>query len=77
LTGNNHDRTAIAGYEGADDDPTMNRNLGTLQYQSLSLNVQNPLNDIMGGTRTMHPCYDGMATVAGLPSFGDGGQSGH
>src|SRR5438094_383510 len=30
---------------------TMNRGLGTLQYQSLSENVQNPLNDIMGGTQ--------------------------
>ena len=30
---------------------SMNRGLGTLQYQSLSVNVQNPLNDIMGGTQ--------------------------
>src|SRR5439155_643792 len=30
---------------------TMNQGLGTLQYQSLSINVQNPLNDIMGGTQ--------------------------
>src|SRR6266404_1518857 len=30
---------------------TMNKGLGTLQFQSLSENVQNPLNDIMGGTQ--------------------------
>src|SRR5207248_3184529 len=30
---------------------TMNRGLGTLQYQSLSVNVQNALNDLMGGTQ--------------------------
>src|SRR5262252_2836606 len=30
---------------------SLNPGLGTLQFQSLSLNVQNPLNDIMGGTQ--------------------------
>ena len=30
---------------------SMNAGLATLQYQSLSVNVQDPLNDIMGGTQ--------------------------
>ena len=58
---------------------SMNRGLGTLQFQSLSVNVQNPLNDIMGGTQDN-------GTQASVPPispdtwfvtiFGDGGQSG-
>jgi hypothetical protein len=54
---------------------TMNRGLGTLQYQSLSVNVQNPLNDIMGGTQDngTHAFNSGSWFVT---IFGDGGQSG-
>ena len=57
---------------------TMNRNLRTQQFQSLSVNVQNPLNDIMGGTQD-----DGTQAFNGhgagswfITIFGDGGQSG-
>src|SRR5207248_10352872 len=54
---------------------TMNNGLGTLQYQSLSVNVQNPLNDIMGGTQDngTHAFNSGSWFVT---VFGDGGQSG-
>jgi hypothetical protein len=54
---------------------TMNNGLGTLQYQSLSVNVQNPLNDIMGGTQDngTHALNSGSWFVT---IFGDGGQSG-
>jgi hypothetical protein len=54
---------------------TMNNGLGTLQYQSLSVNVQNPLNDIMGGTQDngTHAFSSGSWFVT---VFGDGGQSG-
>jgi hypothetical protein len=54
---------------------TLNNGLGTLQYQSLSVNVQNPLNDIMGGTQDngTHAFSSGNWFVT---VFGDGGQSG-
>jgi hypothetical protein len=54
---------------------TMNNGLGTLQYQSLSVNVQNPFNDIMGGTQDngTHAFSSGSWFVT---IFGDGGQSG-
>src|SRR5947207_9269560 len=54
---------------------TMNNRLATLQYQSLSVNVQNPLNDIMGGTQDngTHAFSSGSWFVS---VFGDGGQSG-
>jgi hypothetical protein len=54
---------------------TMNSGLATLQYQSLSINVQNPLNDIMGGTQDngTHAFNSGSWFVT---VFGDGGQSG-
>jgi hypothetical protein len=54
---------------------TLNNGLGTLQYQSLSVNVQNPLNDIMGGTQDngTHAFSSGSWFVT---IFGDGGQSG-
>src|SRR5205807_836060 len=54
---------------------TMNRGLGTLQFQSLSVNAQNPLNDIMGGTQDNGT----QAFNTGnwfVTIFGDGGQSG-
>jgi len=58
---------------------SLNPGLGTLQFQSLSLNPQNPLNDIMGGTQdngtqvfnANSPGLDWFVTI-----FGDGGQSG-
>src|SRR5262249_40602560 len=55
---------------------TENRGLGTLQYQSLSVNPNNPLNDIMGGTQD-----NGTHAITGrgtafVTIFGDGGQSG-
>jgi hypothetical protein len=54
---------------------TMNNGLATLQYQSLSVNPQNPLNDIMGGTQDngTHAFNSGNWFVT---IFGDGGQSG-
>jgi hypothetical protein len=54
---------------------TMSNGLGTLQYQSLSVNVQNPLNEIMGGTQDngTHVFNSGSWFVS---VFGDGGQSG-
>jgi hypothetical protein len=56
---------------------TMNRGLGTLQYQSLSVNVQDPLNDLMGGTQDngTHG-INGKNGSAFVTIFGDGGQSG-
>ena len=56
----------------------MNRGLGTLQYQSLSENVQNPLNDIMGGTQDNGThAYNGQGNGSWFVTiFGDGGQSG-
>jgi len=57
---------------------TMNRNLGTVQFQSLSENVQNPLNDIMGGTQDNGThAYNGHGNGSWfITFFGDGGQSG-
>ncbi len=54
---------------------TMNHGLGTLQFQSLSVNVNNPLNDFMGGTQDNGT----QAFSSGnwfVTIFGDGGQSG-
>jgi hypothetical protein len=54
---------------------SMNDGLGTLQYQSLSLNPANPLNDLLGGTQD-----NGTHAFSGgdwfVTVFGDGGQSG-
>ena len=63
---------------------SLNRGLGTLQYQSLSISAQDPLNQIMGGTQdngthaffsrsggTGKGSSDWFVTI-----FGDGGQSG-
>jgi hypothetical protein len=56
---------------------SMNRGLGTLQYQSLSVNVQNPLNDLMGGTQDNGTHGINGKNGSGFVSiFGDGGQSG-
>ena len=63
---------------------SLNRGLGTLQYQSLSLNVQDPLTDIMGGTQdngTHAFASKGRGNGNGnsnwyVSIFGDGGQSG-
>ena len=57
---------------------SMNRNLGTLQFQSLSLNVNNALNDIMGGTQDNGTqAFDGHGNGSWFVTiFGDGGQSG-
>jgi hypothetical protein len=57
---------------------SMNRKLGTLQFQSLSLNVQNPLNDIMGGTQDNGTqAFNGHGNGSWFVTiFGDGGQSG-
>jgi len=56
----------------------MNRGLGTLQYQSLSVNPQDPLNDIMGGTQDNGThAYNGQGSGSWFVTiFGDGGQSG-
>lgn len=63
---------------------SMNRGLGTLQYQSLSVNAQDPLNDIMGGTQdngthafTSKSNGNGQGNANWFVTiFGDGGQSG-
>ena len=57
---------------------TMNRGLGTLQFQSLSVNVQNPLNDIMGGLQDNGTqAFNGSGNGSWFVTiFGDGGQSG-
>ncbi|HEV3058911.1 MAG TPA: hypothetical protein VGY48_11735 [Vicinamibacterales bacterium] len=63
---------------------SLNQGLGTLQYQSLSVNVQNPLNDIMGGTQdngtqafTSKSNGNGNGNANWFVTiFGDGGQSG-
>ena len=57
---------------------SLNRGLGTLQYQSLSINLQNSLNDIMGGTQDNGThAYRGQGNGSWFVTiFGDGGQSG-
>ena len=63
---------------------SLNRGLGTLQYQSLSVNVQDPRNDIMGGTQdngthafTSKSGGNGQGNSNWFVTiFGDGGQSG-
>jgi hypothetical protein len=63
---------------------SLNRGLGTLQYQSLSVNPQDPLNDIMGGTQdngthafTSKSNGNGKGNANWFVTiFGDGGQSG-
>ena len=62
----------------------LNRGLGTLQFQSLSVNAQDPLNDIMGGTQdngtqafTSKSGGNGKGNSNWFVTvFGDGGQSG-
>ncbi len=54
----------------------MNEGLGTLQFQSLSVNANNPLHDVMGGTQDNGTLvYSGSPTWF-LPVTGDGGDSG-
>jgi hypothetical protein len=63
---------------------SLNRGLGTLQYQSLSVNPQDPLNDIMGGTQDNGThAFTSKSDGTGkgnanwfVTIFGDGGQSG-
>jgi hypothetical protein len=57
---------------------SMNRNLATLQFQSVSVNVQNALNDIMGGTQDNGTqAFNGHGNGSWFVTiFGDGGQSG-
>ena len=63
----------------------INGGLGTLQYQSLSISAQDPLNQIMGGTQDngTHAFFSKSGGTGKGNSnwfvtiFGDGGQSGH
>ncbi|PYK94518.1 MAG: hypothetical protein DME36_05600 [Verrucomicrobia bacterium] len=58
---------------------TLNRSLGTLQFQSLSVNSQDPLADIMGGTQdngTQAFSSENVNKPWFVTIFGDGGQSG-
>jgi hypothetical protein len=63
---------------------SLNGGLGTLQYQSLSVNTQDPLNDIMGGTQdngthafASKSDGNGKGNASWFVTiFGDGGQSG-
>jgi hypothetical protein len=55
---------------------TLNDGLNTLQFQQLSVNWQNPLNDLLGGTQDNGTlAYTGSPTWL-LPVTGDGGDSG-
>jgi hypothetical protein len=56
----------------------INDSLATLQFQSVSVNPQNPLNDILGGTQDNGTwAYDGKGAGSWFESVGgDGGQSG-
>src|SRR5205085_454019 len=55
---------------------TLNAGLNTLQFQSLSVDWQNPLNDLLGGTQDNGTlAYTGSPTWL-LPVTGDGGDSG-
>jgi hypothetical protein len=55
---------------------TMNAGLNTLQFQSLSVNPNNPLADLLGGTQDNGTlAYTGSSTWF-LPVTGDGGDSG-
>ena len=59
----------------------MNAGLATLQFQSLSLNTQNPLDQIMGGTQDNGTQAFGGGDSTPNPSwfvtfFGDGGNGG-
>ena len=56
---------------------SMNDGLATLQFQSLSVDPQNPLNDVMGGTQDNGTwAYDGKTGSWFESVGGDGGQSG-
>jgi hypothetical protein len=63
---------------------SLNRGLGTLQYQSLSANAQDPFNDLMGGTQDNGThAFSSKSNGTGkgngkwfVTIFGDGGQSG-
>src|SRR5437879_5351867 len=57
---------------------TMNKGLGTIQFQSLSVNVNNPFKDIMGGTQDNGThAFKGQGVSSWFVTiFGDGGQSG-
>jgi hypothetical protein len=57
---------------------SLNRGLNSLQFQSLSLNVQNPVNDILGGTQDNGTqAFNGQGKGSWfITIFGDGGQSG-
>lgn len=56
---------------------SMNDNLTTLQFQSLSINPQNPLHSLLGGTQDNGTFdYNGSSAFWSQTMSGDGGQSG-
>lgn len=57
---------------------SLNDHLATLQFQSVSVNPQNPLNDVLGGTQDNGTwAYNGKGAGSWFESVGgDGGQSG-
>ncbi len=57
---------------------SLNRNLATLQFQSVSVNPFDPLNDVIGGTQDNGTwAYNGQGAGSWFESVGgDGGQSG-
>ena len=56
---------------------TVNKGLSTLQFQSVSVNPDRPLNDIQGGTQDNGTFdWDGQTTTWMEEMYGDGGQSG-
>jgi hypothetical protein len=57
---------------------SLNRNLATLQFQSVSVNRQDPFNDVIGGTQDNGTwAYNGKGSGSWFESVGgDGGQSG-
>ncbi|MDX6510718.1 MAG: hypothetical protein QOE36_222 [Gaiellaceae bacterium] len=56
---------------------SLNDGLDTLQFQSLSVNPQNPTGELMGGTQDNGTwLYTGSSTTWNQTIYGDGGQSG-
>jgi hypothetical protein len=57
---------------------TLNKGLSTLQFQSLSVNPDRPLEDLQGGTQDNGTFdWDGQPTTWNEEIYGDGGQSGY
>ena len=70
-------RTASRCSTGSRIRAVLNKGLSTLQFQSLSVDPQNPQNSLMGGTQDNGTFeYKGSSDVWPQIIYGDGGQSG-